>query len=132
MRPLAQDALVVESENLAKAAVATDAEKVCVEARDAILNDAPLLAGRVPQAGDWLNSWAYATDTVAFRKQERLSKINGERVSVSRYVRRKQMRIMAKARRQDIRRQLRAATCILISMDDRKDKKIIRYRCDAP
>ena len=42
------------------------------------------------------------------------------------------MNIIAEVRRQDIREQLRRATCIGLSMDERRYLKIVRYRCDAP
>ena len=38
---------------------------------------------------------------------------------------------MAEARRMDIRQELSEATSITLAMDDRKDRKLIRYRCDA-
>ena len=42
------------------------------------------------------------------------------------------IRIMAEARREVIRKDLRKATFICLCMDDRKYQKIIRFRCDAP
>ena len=39
---------------------------------------------------------------------------------------------MAEARREVLRKQLREAQFISISMDDRQYQKIIRFRCDAP
>ena len=60
----------------------------------------------------------------AFRKQVRLKEKRGERLAnTKRYVRRNQVRIMAEIRREDIRRQLRAATCISLSLDERKYPK---------
>ena len=39
---------------------------------------------------------------------------------------------MAEVRREDIREELRSATVISLSMDDRENNKVVRYRCDAP
>ena len=49
-----------------------------------------------------------------------------------RRIRRKQVRIMAEARREDLRKQLSEAQFISLSMDERQYQKIVRFRCDAP
>ena len=33
-----------------------------------------MLKGRVPQIDDWLDAWAEGTETISFRKQQRLNK----------------------------------------------------------
>ena len=97
------------------------------------LDDKQLLKGRVPQPDDWVKAWAECTEKIAFRKQERLEgKREGESLPNFRRLRRKQIRIMAEARRMDIRQELSEATAITLAMDDRKYQKLIRYRCDAP
>ena len=103
------------------------------EAKCDYLDDKQLLKGRVPQPDDWVKAWADCTEKIAFRKQERLEgKKNGRRQSISiRGIRRKQVRIMAEARRMDIRQELNEATAITLAMDDRQYQKLIRYRCDA-
>ena len=39
---------------------------------------------------------------------------------------------MAEVRREDLRKQLREAQFISLSMDERQYQKIVRFRCDAP
>ena len=98
-----------------------------------VQNDSCLLKGRVPQPEDWLDVWAESTEQIAFHKQARI--INKKRVLKwrnLRKIRRKQVRIMAEVRREDVRKQLGSAKFISLSMDERKYQKIIRFRCDAP
>ena len=116
MRPLLADS-VEEADSAVEAVV----EKAAAEVR----SDQDILKGRVPQCKDWLDTWADSTEMTAFRKQVRLKEKRGERMAnTKRYVRRNQVRIMAEIRREDIRRQLRAATCISLSLDERKYQKI--------
>ena len=111
----------------------TVASSCITEARHDYVDDKQLLKGRVPQSDDWVKAWAECTEKLAFRKQERLEgKREGERRPNFRRIRRKQVRIMAEARRMDIRQELSEATSITLAMDDRKHRKLIRYRCDAP
>ena len=124
MRPLAQ----VESSELLACA------NWCItEAKRDYLDDKQLLKGRVPQPDDWVKAWADCTEKIEFRKQERLEgKREGEILPNFRRIRRKQIRIMAEARRMDIRQELSEATAITLAMDVRLYQKLIRYRCDAP
>ena len=111
-----------------------DTAKVIDEARSEVLDDRRLLKGRVPQGQDWLDAWAESTEQVAFHKQARLvGKKMLSRIQVNlRRIRREQVRIMAEARREVLRRQFGEAQFISVSMDDRKYQKIVRFRCDAP
>ena len=43
-----------------------------VSSRD--LEGQGMLRGRVPQIDDWLDAWAEGTETISFRKQQRLNK----------------------------------------------------------
>ena len=57
--------------------VARDAARVAaigdqVSSRD--LEGQGMLRGRVPQIDDWLDAWAEGTETISFRKQQRLNK----------------------------------------------------------
>ena len=109
------------------------AEEIIAQATAEVQNDSCLLKGRVPQPEDWLDTWAESTEQIAFHKQARI--IDKKRVLKwrnLRRIRRKQVRIMAEVRREDVRKQLRSAQFISLSMDDRKYQKIIRFRCDAP
>ena len=70
-----------------------------------------------------------------FHKQERLArkkKKSFRHRSNLRRIRRKQVRIMAEVRREDLRKQLSEAQFISLSMDERQYQKIVRVRCDAP
>ena len=106
----------------------------CIEAaKKETLQDRQLLKGRVPQGSDWLECWAESTEQVSFHKQARLrSKKKSRHVKNLRKIRRKQVRIMAEARREVIREDLRRAKFICLAMDDRQYQKILRFRCDAP
>ena len=134
MRPLAQEMRPLASEEIAgDEVVSTEAEQVVTETVSEVLADTLLLKGRVPQAQDWVDAWVESTEQVAFHKQERLyGKKRALRWNNLRRVRRKQVRIMAEVRRQDVRKRLREATCISFSMDDRQYQKVVRFRCDAP
>ena len=96
--------------------------------------DKSLLKGKVPQITDWINAWAEATEHVSFRKQVRIwGKKNGRKIhDYRRKVRRNQLKVIAETRREDVRKHLRRATCISLALDERKYKKIVRFRCDAP
>ena len=133
LRPLAQQPPLrpqeIEEEDRTVASVAS----ACVaEAKCDYLDDKQLLRGRVPQPEDWALAWAECTEKIAFRKQERLARKKEFTFLNLRKIRRKQVRIMAEARRMDIRQELSEATSITLAMDDRKYRKLIRYRCDAP
>ena len=57
--------------------VARDAARVAaigdqVSSRD--LEGQGMLRGRVPQIDDWLDAWAEGTETISFRKQQRVNK----------------------------------------------------------
>ena len=120
---------VVAEESLA----AEEVSAAVAEAKSAVFDDAKLLKGRVPQPQDWLSAWAESTENMSFRKQARLeSKKQTLRYKNTRKIRRKQLQIIAETRREDIKEMLHSATCISLSMDDRKYQKIIRFRCDAP
>ena len=98
-----------------------------------LADDKSLLKGKVPQVDDWVDAWAESTEQVSFRKQARIwSKKGCARARNVRQIRRKQLKIIAEVRRQDIREQLRRATHIGLSMDERRYLKIVRFRCDAP
>ena len=103
------------------------------EAVAELADDKSLLKGRVPQVDDWVDAWAESTEQVYFRKQARIwSKKGCARARNLRQIRRKQLNIIAEVRRQDIREQLKRATHICLSMDERRYLNIVRYRCDAP
>ena len=95
-------------------------EKLIAETTSEVLDDSSLLKGRVPQFKDWLEAWAESTEQVAFHKQERLArKKKSERHRKKlRRIRRKQVRIMAEARRDALRKQLSEARFISLSMDE--------------
>ena len=114
-------------------AVAELAASVADEAVAELADDKSLLKGRVPQVDNWVDAWAESTEQVSFRKQARIwSKKECARARNLRQIRRKQLEIIAEVRRQDIREQLRRATDIGLSMDERRYLKVVRYRCDAP
>ena len=103
------------------------------EAVAELADDKSLLKGRVPQVDDWVDAWAESTERVSFTKQARISSKKGcVRARNLRQIRRKQLKIIAEVRRQDIRAQSRRATCIGLSMDERRKLMIARFRCDAP
>ena len=135
-RPLATETPSEACRPLATAAFVVDeaaAEAAAAEATAAVAADKALLKGRAPQAQDWLNAWAETTENLSFHKQARLStKRNIRRWKNERRIRRNQLAIMAEARREVIKNHLLEAKYISLSMDDRKYKKIIRFRCDAP
>ena len=115
-------------------AVAELSASVSDEAVAELADDKSLLKGRVPQVDDWVDAWAESTEQVSFRKQARIWTKKGgcARARNLRQIRRKQLKIIAEVRRQDIREQLRRATSIGLSMDERRDTKVVRVRCDAP
>ena len=115
------------------AKVISTKEKCIEAAKKETLEDGELLKGRVPQEIDWRECWAESTEQMSFHKQARLrSKKKSRHVQNLRTIRRKQVRIMAEARREVIREDLRRAKFICLAMDDRQYQKIIRFRCDAP
>ena len=130
IRPLANDGVSKGSDG----AVAELAASVADEAIAELADDKNLLKGRVPQVDDWVDAWAESTEQVSFRKQARIWTKKGgcARARNLRQIRRKQLKIIAEVRRQDIREQLRRATSIGLSMDERRDTKVVRVRCDAP
>ena len=131
-RPLATECLA-DGRNGEDTAQSTDAAKLVAETASAVVDDRNLLKGRVPQIQDWLDAWAESTEHMAFHKQARiLGKKGQHRYNNLRRVRRKQIRVIAEARREDIRKQLGEAQFISVSMDDRKYEKVLRLRCDAP
>ena len=131
-RPLATKSLANENTEDDTARL-TEAGKVVAETESDIFDDRWLLKGRVPQVQDWLDAWAESTEQVAFHKQARILGKKGQlRHNNLRRMRRKQIRVIAEARRSNIREQLREAQFISISMDDRKYEKVLRFRCDAP
>ena len=70
---------------------------------------------------------------MAIHTQERLNtKKQQHKLNNLRRVRRRQVRVMAETRREDVRKWLGQAQFISLSMDDRQYQKIIRFRCDAP
>ena len=129
IRPLANAGVSKGSDE----AVAELSASVADEAVAELADDKSLLKGRVPQVDDWVDAWAESTEQVSFRKQARIwSKKWCARARNLRQTRRKHVKIIAEVRRQDIREQLRRATCIGLYMDERRYLKIVRYRCDAP
>jgi hypothetical protein len=134
-RPLATEAAEAAAAAAELRPLATDEEvsAAVAEAKSAVLEDAHLLKGRVPQPQEWLCAWAESTEDSAFHKQARIDgKKNALRYKNTRRIRRKQVKIIAETRREDIREMLRSATCISLAMDDRKYQEIVRFRCDAP
>ena len=114
-------------------AFATEAERIVSETASELLSDKYLLKGKAPQCQDWLDAWAESTEQVAFHKQARIiDKKKRHRYNNLRRIRRKQVQIMAEVRRVDVRDLLRRASFISLSMDERKYKKTVRFRCDAP
>ena len=68
---------------------------------------------------------------MSFLKQERIASKKGERLKRRQRSQRSAMgSIMAEVIRMDTRKRLREATCITLSVDDSKRRKLIRYRCD--
>ena len=111
-----------------------ETKNLIAESTSKVLQDSHLLKGRVPQCQDWLDAWVESTEQIAFHKQARCArkkKTFRDRQNLRR-IRRKQVRIMAEARREVIRKQLGAAQFISLSMDERQYQKIVRFRCDAP
>ena len=108
-------------------------EEIVAQTVSQVLEEAHLLKGKVPQGQDWLDGWDETTEQVAFHKQARLKdKKANHKLNNLRRVRRKQVRVMAQTRREDVRKWLGQAQFISLSMDDRQYQKIIRFRCDAP
>ena len=102
-------------------AQSTEAAQLVAETASAVVDDRNLLKGRVPQIQDWLDAWAESTEHMAFHKQARiLGKKGQQRYNNLRRMRKKQIRVSADARREDIRKQLGEAQFISVSMDDRK------------
>ena len=127
-RPSADESAVGDS------FVEAETKKSIAESTSEVLHDSHLLKGRVPQCQDWLDAWAESTEQIAFHKQARCArkkKTFRDRQNLRR-IRRKQVRIMAEARREVLRKQLGEAQFISLSMDDRQYQKIVRFRCDAP
>ena len=80
------------------------------EASTTILDDRRVLKGNVPQVGDWLSAWAESTEKTSFRKQDRMfKKMNRKQPRLKLNLRRmrgKQVRVMAEASREVIRKRL--------------------------
>ena len=108
---------------------AKEAKRGVTEAVSEVANDRRFLKGRVPQGQDWLNGWAGSSEQVAFHKQERLqTKKEQLRLDNLRRIRRKQVRVMAETRREDIRNWLDQAQFISLSMDERQYRQIMILR----
>ena len=90
--------------------------------------DEEIFAGKVPQIKDWVDAWADVSSSISFLKQERCAKKKGEYLK-GRW-RRMMLSIIAEAVRTATRKRLREATCITLSVDDSKRRKLIRFRCD--
>ena len=91
--------------------------------------------GKVPQPLDWMDVWASTTSAIAFRKQDRLEdKLNppDRRKKLLRRTRTKMVGRMAEAVRAGQRKSIREATTMSIAVDERRRKKILRFRADAP
>ena len=86
------------------------------------------MKGRVPQGQDWLDGWAESSEQLAFHKQERLmiKKRTQHKANNLRRMRRKQVRVMAETRREDVRNWLGQALFISLSMDERQYRQINR------
>ena len=103
-------------------------------------DDDALLRGNVPQPADWLRAWRTCRTLTSFCSAEAIQRteayIRGASTgSTGTSVTRKQLpqlvEVMAEVVRARIREFLRASWSISISIDDRKDYRIIRFRCDA-
>ena len=100
--------------------------------------DAKLLKGNVPQAGDWRRAWASFSERVSLRKEARVSAKevalhSKDTMAAKRRKRRRRMlTIMAEVGRVKVREVLRRASHITLAMDDSKNRKIIRFRADVP
>ena len=98
------------------------------DAASEFTKDEEIFAGKVPQIKDWSDAWAEVSSSVSFLKQERIARKKGERLK--RRQRSAMTSVMAEVIRMDTRKRLREATCITLSVDDSKRRKLIRYRCD--
>lgn len=129
-RPMLND----EDTEKAADALPMHTSNVISEAMSDVVSDRHILKGRVPQCQDWVDCWAESTEQTAFHKQARKagkSQFNRPLANLRR-IRRKQIRIIAEARRRVLRKQLAEARFISLSMDERQYQKIVRFRCDAP
>lgn len=110
-----------------------EAKEIVAETVSQVLDDRHLPMGRVPQGQDWKDAWAETTEQVASHKQARLkSKRNHHRLNSWRRICRKQVRVMAETRREDVRELIEQVQFTSLSMDGRRYQKIIRSPCDAP
>lgn len=99
--------------------------------------DAELLRGNVPQPEDWLRAWRFCRTPTSFHAAEAVQQteafIRGQGSSASSFHRKavpKLIEVMAEVVRAKIRQVLRSAWSITISVDDRKEYRIVRFRCD--
>ena len=106
IRPLADKRPEVDS------TLAANTEMSIAAATTAVLEDSRVLMGRVPQCQGWFSAWAESTEQIAFHRQARLSakkQLSGSKKKLTRrqtnlrWIRRKQVRVMAEARREVLR-----------------------------
>ena len=96
-----------------------------------------LLKGNVPQPSDWLRVWRSCRTPESFWATEnRLSTEHYIQPLRSGKVSRKQIRalveVMSEVLRERKRNHLREASSISLSLDDRQDYRLLRFRCDLP
>ena len=98
--------------------------------------DAALLKGNVPSLADWQAAWAVLSETVSLRKAASLDGKRGACAAHALHRRRKryrqQQRVMAEVLRRKVRKVLKQATSISLSLDECKYRKIVRFRADLP
>jgi len=87
--------------------------------------------GRVPQLDSWVDVWAACSDKTSFRKLERVGMKKGVVKTGMRKQYQKQTGVIAECVKKKMRKELRAATAIGLSVDGRGKYKIWRYRCDT-
>ena len=101
-------------------------------------SDDKLLHGAVPQPKDWVRVWRWAIEGTSWASAERFSVTDNwlDQLRGTSTIRRRAIRNMSIVMREVIRarkrEQIRAASCLSISFDDRKAYKLIKVHYDVP
>jgi len=98
--------------------------------------DEALLAGNVPQPEDWLRAWRACRTPSSFNALADMLVTEHfirqvRTVPVARRAIKQLVAIMSEVTRSKKREVLRSAWSISLSLDDRKDYRLIRFRCDG-
>jgi hypothetical protein len=98
--------------------------------------DEGLLAGNVPQPEDWLRAWRACRTPSSFNALADMLVTEHfirqvRTVPVARRAIKQLVAIMSEVTRSKKREVLRSAWSISLSLDDRKDYRLIRFRCDG-